>query len=177
MDRALLERMVGAVVLVLMFVVFVPALLDGRQDSDTVRSKNIETGVGTRTEVIVLNAAENTSPPDTQTDKLRVPERQPKPVVARPKPVVEAKRQLPQEGFVVQLGSFSSRDNALEFADATRNSGYSVFVIRAAVANATVYRVYVGPRATREEADKLAAKLAADGQSVMVVKLGGSGNG
>ncbi len=163
--------------LVLMFVVFVPALLDGRQNSNTVRSKNIEIGVGTRTEVIVLNAAENTSPPDTQTDKPRGPEKQPKSVVVRPKPVVEAKRQLPQEGFAVQLGSFSSRDNALEFADATRNSGYSVFVIRAAVANATVYRVYVGPRATREEADKLAAKLAADGQSVMVVKLGGSGNG
>jgi len=177
MDRALLERMVGAVVLVLLFVVFVPSLLDGRQDSDVVRPENIEAGVGTRTEVIVLNAAENPSPPATKADKPKLSKRQSKPVETQPKPVVEAKRQAPQEGFAVQLGSFSSRDNALGFAGATREAGYPVFVIRAAVSNATVFRVYAGPRPTREEADKLAAKLAADGRSVMVVKLGGTGSG
>ena len=55
MDRALIERMVGAVVLVLLLVVVAPALLDGRRVVDR---ESLNSGVDgpTRTEVIVLNA-------------------------------------------------------------------------------------------------------------------------
>ena len=60
MDRALLERMIGAAVLVLLFVVFVPALLDGRQKPQDL----MPSAGGKRTEVIVLNAPRNEPAPE-----------------------------------------------------------------------------------------------------------------
>jgi DedD protein len=207
MDRALLERMVGAVVLVLLFVVFVPALLDGRQDDAGETSDNSTARTGIRTEVIVLNAAETAPPSVAESPKplpatpkktvaappkktVAPPPAQPKKTVAPPakttptkapkaQPVATAKpkRQVPREGFAVQLGSFSSRDNAMAFAAKVEAADYPVFVIRAAANGGAVYRVCAGPRPTREAADKLAAKLAAEGQSVMVFDLGGLGSG
>ena len=202
MDRALLERMVGAVVLVLLFVVFVPALLDGRQDDAGKTFDNNTARTGTRTEVIVLNAAETTPPSVAESPKpppappkkaVAAPAAPPKKAVAAPakttptkapkapkaQPVVTAKpkRQAPREGFAVQLGSFSSRDNAMAFATKVEAADYPVFVMRAAANGGAVYRVCAGPRPTREAAEKLAAKLAAEGQSVMVFDLGGLGSG
>jgi len=55
MDRALIERMVGAVVLVLLLVVVAPALLDGRRDSDG-DGRDSDPDESIRTEVIVLNS-------------------------------------------------------------------------------------------------------------------------
>jgi DedD protein len=194
MDRALLERMVGAVVLVLMFVVFVPALLDGRQEENGKQSVENAGRAATRTEVIILNAAE-TPPPsvvespapsaDKPSEKIKVTAKAKPKVTAKAKPAVapapkptvvaEVKRQAPREGFAVQLGSFSSRDNAMSFAARVSEADYPIFVMKAATNGGAVYRVCAGPRPTREGADKLAAKLAADGQSVMVFNLGGSG--
>jgi DedD protein len=208
MDRALLERMVGAVVLVLLFVVFVPALLDGRQgdqDGDEGRSDGSATRGATRTEVIVLNAAETAAPSVAETIKpqVKAPPKVPTPkaapvVKAPPKaptpkaaPVVKApkkqqaaqkqqvaqKKQAPREGFAVQLGSFANPDNAARFAARVREADYPVFVIKAAASSGAVYRVCAGPRPTRDEADKLAAKLKADGQNVMVFDLSGLAGG
>jgi DedD protein len=223
MDRALLERMVGAVVLVLLFVVFVPALLDGRQgdqDGDEGQSDGPATRGATRTEVIVLNAAETAAPSVAETVKpqvkappkptpkaapvVKAPPKVPTPkaapvVKAPPKaptpkaaPVVKApkkqqaaqkqqvaqKKQAPREGFAVQLGSFANPDNAERFfAARVREADYPVFVIKAAASSGAVYRVCAGPRPTRDEADKLAARLKADGQNVMVFDLSGLAGG
>ncbi|MCP3999592.1 MAG: SPOR domain-containing protein [Gammaproteobacteria bacterium] len=179
MDRALLERMVGAVVLVLLFVVFVPALLDGRQDDNEGRADASGSRVGTRTEVIVLNASKPAAPPVVEAVKLQV-KAAPKKISSQPvKPVAAPKprQQAPRDGFAVQLGSFTSRDNAMGFASSISEAEYPVFVKRAAASSGAVFRVYAGPRTTREEADKLAARLVADGQSVMVVDLSGAGGG
>jgi DedD protein len=192
MDRALLERMVGAVVLVLLFVVFVPALLDGRQgdqDGDEGQSDGPATRGATRTEVIVLNAAETAAPSVAETIKPQVkapPKPTPKaaPVVKAPKKQqaaqkqqVAQKKQAPREGFAVQLGSFANPDNAARFAARVREADYPVFVIKAAAPSGAVYRVCAGPRPTRDEADKLAARLKADGQNVMVFDLSGLAGG
>jgi DedD protein len=211
MDRALLERLIGAVVLVLLFVVFVPALLDGRQDDGDEFSSG---PAGGRTEVIVLQGVEpdpvaSVTIPEPLT-KIPAPAPKPAPKPAKPpaKPVsaatpaaVEAPRKVaqkpvpklvqkpapkpvqkpiqkassnaaPDKGFAVQLGSFSSRDNAVGFASSVKKSGYPVFVVQGAVAGGSVYRVYAGPRDSRSEAEKLAGQLAKEGQSVMVVELG-----
>jgi DedD protein len=199
MDRALLERMVGAVVLVLLFVVFVPALLDGRQgdqDGDEGRSDGPATRGATRTEVIVLNAAETAAPSVAETIKPQVKAPQkptpkaapvvkateakqqaPKKQQAAQKQQVAQKKQAPREGFAVQLGSFANPDNAARFATRIREADYPVFVIKAAAPSGAVYRVCAGPRPTRDEADKLAARLKADGQNVMVFDLSGLAGG
>jgi DedD protein len=177
MDRALLERLLGAVVLVLLFVVFVPALLDGRSDDgdgfQPVRD-------GERSELILLQdgetRAERESVPMPEptplpaAEPLPPPPPPPPPVPAEPaaRPAAEA----PSAGFAVQLGSFSNRKNAVGFAGSVQSSGYPVFVVKGAAAAGEVYRVYAGPKETRADAEQLAARLAREGQSVMVIDLG-----
>ena len=67
MDRALLERMVGAVVLVLAFVVFAPALLDGTPEDidgagELVPATVVDSKPGRSTKVIVLNEPQRAQP-------------------------------------------------------------------------------------------------------------------
>jgi DedD protein len=187
MDRALLERMVGAVVLVLIFVLIVPALLDGQQDDGTSQTGSRTTDSGRRTEVIVLNSAEQIPVPVIRQPSEPQEARQPSAVV-QAKPVVSnstkaaskptkiesgARKEAPKEGYAVQLGSFASRDNAIKYAGKIREGRFPVFVIQGTAGSASVYRVYVGPEETRSEANKLADTLAADGHDGMVVNLGG----
>ncbi len=191
MDRALIERMVGAGVLVMALVLFAPALLDGRRDGDAGLGG---TGDGLRTEVIVLNAPLDASQPADKIDKRSaalpamaaksssatgnpVPAKVMKTAVTQPvvkKPVVR-KPKLPN-GFAVQLGSFSQRANAEKYALGVRNEGFEVFITRAAGDSGPVYRVHAGPRSTRTAAENLAGMLSASGRSVMVVDLGGQGH-
>ncbi|MGI9291351.1 MAG: SPOR domain-containing protein [Gammaproteobacteria bacterium] len=162
--------MVGAAVLVLLFVVFAPMLLDGRDDdSDSGKSA---TARDKKTKVIVLNQPvdKTSSPVSDKSDVATKADVSPVPDKPRAKPTAEA----PRKGFAVQLGSFTSRDNAVGFAGSLQGAGYEVFVIRGSSSSGAVYRVYAGPRDSREAADELAVRLAREGQSVMVVDLSGS---
>lgn len=218
MDRALLERMVGAAVLVLIFVVVAPMLLDGRDEDDPGAAGKGSSSAGSRrTEVIVLNspsqskpepapevkqsgsksavsAAPRTNKPGkSETSNPATPPKNKlpktavsKPAVSKPaasslaaaKPAVNQKEsQAPREGFAIQVGSFSSRDNAVGFAGSVRDGGYPVFVVKGAAGSGAVWRVYVGPKDSRKDAEGLAARLAADGTSVLVVDLAGGAGG
>ena len=55
MDRALLERMIGAIALVLLLVIVAPALLDGTRESGSDRISGAQDNQDVRTEIIVLN--------------------------------------------------------------------------------------------------------------------------
>jgi len=239
MDRALIERMVGAAVLVLALVLFAPALLDGERKNSGSDASDRSRVDGLRTEVIVLNEplnADSVASPEPEHVELPAsveqravvakpmpqaevvatpvqkaePEAPAKPAqvakatvapvvkkpVAKPAPAPKPKpkpksvesapspsqaktsvplRSPPPAGFGVQLGSFSSRDNAEQFALTIRKEGFEVFLTRAAASSGAVYRVYAGPRPTRDAADKLSAVLAGSGRSVMVVDLNAQG--
>jgi DedD protein len=190
--------MVGAAVLVLVFVVVAPMLLDGREEAGSAAKGKGESSAGSnRTEVIVLNSpSQSQREPAPKVDVSRPkPVASPPPKVAKPRPKSVARAaprtarkpavnkvnnkgaQAPREGFAIQLGSFLSRDNAVGFAASIREGGYPVFVVQGVATAGAVYRVYVGPKDSRREAEGLAARLAADGQSVLVVDLAGSAGG
>jgi len=186
MDRALIERMVGAVVLVLLLVVVAPALLDGRRDSD-VYSRDSDPDDSIRTEVIVLNSR------SVQPEKeLPIADEEPvelpavpatRPDAPEPAPVEATKPASPEavarspEGYAVQIGSFSRKDNADKFAAGLSKEGFAVFVMSAKTTAGTVYRVNAGPRATRGDAEKLAAVIAKSGRNAMVVELDSGSSG
>lgn len=191
MDRALIERMVGAVVLVLLLVVVAPALLDGRRVVDRESRDSGDDG-STRTEVIVLNAPlgeRQASLPDAGDEPAKsaaqpTPIAEPAPIVESKAPSVVDKMQPPQletsarpEGYAVQIGSFGNKSNADQFAAGLSKEGYAVFVASAMTTSGTVYRVNAGPRATRAEAEKLAATISKSGRSAMVVELDSKSNG
>ena len=58
MDRALLERMIGAVVLVLALVVFAPALLDGSRED----GRPLQADRANETRVLIVNKANDPGP-------------------------------------------------------------------------------------------------------------------
>jgi DedD protein len=69
----------------------------------------------------------------------------------------------PGESWIVQLGSFQSRDNAEHLAAALRAKGYSAFVSEFRGSGRVLYRVRVGPEQDRARADAIAARLTREG--------------
>ncbi len=176
MDRTLLERMVGAVVLVLLFVLFAPVLLAGSADGGRSGALPPAQSEGKRTEVIILNAPVNAPPRVTEAAAAAAV----KPAAGKPATAAPAAATATPSGFAVQLGSFSARDNADRFAARIRSEGYQAFVVKSAAASGSLYRVYSGPAASRAAAGELAAKLQAAGHNVMVTELSrnsGKGSG
>ena len=182
------QRLVGAVVVVALAVIFLPMLLRGPVEH---RTLDVPVDVPPRP------AAESGSRPAPQPGDTPPPalERIPLPDVApedtpsdpgegeladavAPDPppaeaageaegtTPEAGETAPTEapsdrpGFAVQVGSFRSRDNALALRDDLRERGFSAYVDESdAGEGATVYRLRVGPVGDREEARGLAARI------------------
>ncbi|MEP6906651.1 MAG: SPOR domain-containing protein [Pseudoxanthomonas sp.] len=93
----------------------------------------------------------------------------PKPVVAVPKPTVPAvtkpveapKPAASNVGFAVQLGAFSQASDANAMRDKLRAGGFSAFVEDVKTDKGTLSRVRAGPVASRADADRLKAQIAA----------------
>lgn len=218
MERQLLERMIGAGVLLVALVIIVPAILDGRPDVEETPPLNSAdqdvSGLAapSRTHTIHLDRRPESPPvarqavvpepqpraaqpdsnppaptlarPATTAKSVTRPKPQPAPpaaqaappkptVVARtavPKPVSKAAAASARAGWVVQLGAFSQAANAQRRAENTRAKGFPAFVIPLQRSGKTLYRVRVGPRDSREAAEKLAASLAKAGFTGQVVE-------
>jgi DedD protein len=182
MDRQLLERMVGAAVLILALVVIAPAILDGPGNGDeavpvapppdqVVRTVTIRPDQRAEQPPVAMQ-----SPPASPAPK---PLATPKPVAPKvaaapapkpkpaPKPVVKpAPKPAPKpaatpklSGWAVQLGSFANQANAKRLAGEVAAKGYSTYLLPLKRDGQTLYRVRVGPEPTRKAADELAAKL------------------
>ena len=141
----LIERMIGAGVIVILLVLIAPALLDGRRDRESVTETVPLPEPELRTETIYLNgsqreaAAEESPPEPAAVAKVPAPVSAPEPTESlpqaaapvapppkaepKPAPVVEQSAASTLEGFAVQLGSFSSRDNADRFVGELRGEG------------------------------------------------------
>ncbi len=152
MDERLKRRLVGAAVLVLAAVVFVPMLLDQGGGPAQQPPRMVP------------------SPPPEDADAGVVPLDRNAPVAApvpaKPAPVEDkpaarttiAPAPAERSGFAVQLGSFSRADNARGLRDKLVARGYRAFV----KSSGAVSRVYVGPQRNRAEAEKMLKKLLAD---------------
>ncbi|HSO07963.1 MAG TPA: SPOR domain-containing protein [Pelomicrobium sp.] len=87
-----------------------------------------------------------------------------KPPGSEPKPVPEpAKPSKPasatQEAFVVQLGAFSSADNARQLKDKLAGGGIKAYTETVTTAQGKQTRVRAGPYPTREAAEKTLARV------------------
>ena len=218
MDRQLLERLIGAGVLVLCLVIIAPAILDGPAQDPvaTTPQQTVTTGNETRrVHTIRLNErpatppvarevtrpeapVESAAPEQTGTEPPAVtvarsqaptpkqvapaPKSEPTPsqTVAKapppqpkPKPKVEPKVQAEpapaqRPGWAVQLGSFSSRDNAQQLANKVGDSGFPVFLSSVDRSGKKLYRVRVGPLQSRPQAEELAGRLSQAGYTGQV---------
>ena len=185
MERALKERIIGAVVLVIFVVLVVPIFLDGEKGE--IKSERLllpgQEDQDTKTVVLDRGRSEpipvaNQAAPETTTKPLALP----KPEVEKPMPVVDETTEqqaarveqksppVVQEEvtapatsttgmWAVQLGSFSNKENAEKLAADLRKQGYAAFLSQLQTNSGQLHRVRIGPQKDRESAEAMAARL------------------
>ena len=188
-DRALKERIIGAVVLVILAVLVVPVFLDGPASESEMVSESVtlpgqnEPGRTQQTIVLERDRSEPVparSEPQVQQMPTPVPQAEPQSSAAAaspPPPKPEPQAEAPAEStssstgmFAVQLGSFSDQENAERLAADLREQGFAAFLSQVrSGAGGTMHRVRIGPQKDRESAEAIAAQLAKSGHTGQVV--------
>ena len=183
MDKhAFKQRIIGAIVLVALAVIFIPILLPGHRDlgfSDTeshippkpdelenLKVLELEKPLAAPApREIVRTPIDERSPPAPQTEsEPPVVEQKPAAADKKPsKPPVEQDKKsdttTTPKAWVVQVGSFSKRENAMRLRDQLRGKGYKTFVEQISAADKIFYRVRVGPVVSRSNALDLQKEL------------------
>lgn len=168
LDERMKQRLIGAVVLVVAAVVFVPMLLD--QDDEEPRIVPAPRVI--QPEPLPADADARALPLEGNAPVAAPPPAAPAPPPVQPAPAKQAapakkvaptKKAAPakkaaKSGYAVQLGSFSKAANARGLRDKLAAKGYAAFVESAG----SVTRVYVGPQPSRAAAEKMLKKLRAE---------------
>ena len=187
MERALKERIIGAVVLVVFVVLVVPIFLDGPPgEEEIVTERVLLPGQDeTRTQTVVLDR-DRTEPVPAGTSNETPAEPAEQPAAAEPEankpeadepaadgpevsePVVRREEPAPAPTqpvssttgmWAVQLGSFSNKANAEKLAADLRKQGYAAFLSQLDTDSGTLHRVRIGPQKDRDAAEAMAARL------------------
>lgn len=111
---------------------------------------------------VAAPAVAPSQPPATTPAQVAPPVAAPAPVTtpATPAPSAQAETAAkPLSGWVVQLASLASKDNALALREKLRGHGYTAFVEEIKTAQGVLYRVRVGPELERASADNLRDRL------------------
>ena len=194
MERALKERIIGAVVLVIFAVLVVPIFLDGPPaDGEIVTERVLLPGQeDQKTQTVVLDRDRTDPVPAASAPVQAKPEPVvPEPVREEPKPAVvkqpeqekapETREEKPAAKpaptpaasptgmWAVQLGSFSNKDNAEKLAADLRKQGYAAFLSQLSTDKGQLHRVRIGPQKDRASAEAMASRLAKVGHNGQVV--------
>lgn len=180
MHHRLKERLVGAAVLVVIAVIFIPMLLTGPIDSNSISKTNIPEKPTEKfsSKLVPLNDSlmPITEAPDSSNDIINgEPLSQEELVesygetekdvaeitaekVTNEKLVIQEKtinKKVGLTAWVVQFGSFSTKVNADKLNLSLRKAGFPAFVEPLTKKGKTSYRVRVGPEILRADADAL----------------------
>jgi DedD protein len=189
MDRALKERIIGAIVLVLFVVLVVPIFLDGPTNDGEMVSEQVplpgQAGDENRTIVLERDRTEpvpatsnNSPPPEVTRQPLPQPaQKAPPPAQAEPKVATVATPTAQQSSppasstgmWAVQLGSFGSQENADKLAAELRKQGFAAFLSQLSTDSGELHRVRIGPQKDRESAEAMAERLRKAGHKGQVV--------
>ena len=168
MEIGLKERLIGAVVLVILGIIIIPFFLKGSApDSGVSQSVILPPSSGTASPqqyTMALTPASGTAAP-APAAATQVPVAQQPAAAPAAKPVVHsiARQQEATAAtgkWVVQAGSYGSDANAGKVAHTLEQHGYHAYVSRFTKAGQTYFRVRVGPYADRASADKAALAVA-----------------
>ncbi|MEJ2685681.1 MAG: SPOR domain-containing protein [Gammaproteobacteria bacterium] len=180
------QRLVGAIVLVALAVIFIPMILQGPDDGSgsgsslppppkvvqqplpsvpppaTVPARPAEgTALGGSPDkhgASTPPASEASQQPRARPETSTAPTAAPSAATGHQQGGNHAGDQA-LTAWVVQVGSFSQQDNATSLRDKLRTKGFKAFVQQASTSEGAVYRVEVGPILKRADADALRDKL------------------
>jgi DedD protein len=144
-ETHLQQRIVGAIVLVTLGVIFIPALLDG----SGYRARQAQ-------EIEVREK------PTFNVEAREQPQAVPTPVEQNRQDLAQLhdqdKAQLasqPIRAFALQVGTFESEDNATRLQEKLKAAGYSVYIRPSDPGQSDGYKVRIGPHLDRKELDKI----------------------
>jgi DedD protein len=145
MEAPLQQRIVGAIVLVTLGVIFIPALLDG-------------TGYKSRQ----VQDIEIKEKPDFPPLKQKTVKPVPTPIEKNKQDQVKVQKadakqlhKKPIKSFALQVGTFGNNENAEKMRDQMREAGYSAFVKKSSSKGKTSYKVRIGPELERSVLEKI----------------------
>jgi len=167
------QRLVGAVVLIALAVIFIPMLLSGgRQMEMPMFGSNVPERSAEITNIKHIDVEEMQKTERRPVNPKRIPidHGLPEPKIVKEKKTIvekivalaESKEKKPvikETVWAVQVGSFSKKSNALGLKDKLRKKKIHAFVERIMKNNKATYRVRVGPEITRKKAEALKKKL------------------
>ena len=184
------QRMIGAIVLIALGVIFIPILLNGESDDGMpIFAGNIPERHKSITNMKPLNLSSNLSPPETKViETIVVDELSPKIInqskksnlndadvnsnqvsqsskqAQLNKPITNEKKQtdiktLRATAWVIQVGSFSNKKNALALRNKLRKKKYHAFVEAVTKQSGISYRVRVGPEVKKDSAELMVKRL------------------
>ena len=133
MDKSLQQRLIGAILLVALGVIFIPVLLDG----SGFKSRNTRS-VEMPPEPAFPPLSEIELKPVTPTHRKQKPEPA---AAARP----QSELKPPTNAFSLQVSTVTIKDNAYALRDKLRQEGYTAYVETRTKNGKTTYRVRIGP--------------------------------
>lgn len=188
MEIGLKERLIGAVVLVILAVIIIPWVLKGGSTPDTTVTKSLTLPPVTATSGqpayhMDLNnpaTAASGSMPAAAATHVAQTNISPHPLVPEAAPAAQAAAQPAPEhvkptvtatgGWVVQAGSYSNEANARSLQGKLVKQGYHAYISRFHKGSHTYYRVRVGPYTDRASAERVVSGVghAFGGKAVVV---------
>lgn len=137
------QRLIGAIAIAVLLVVFVPMILDSEQR------------------------------PVRTNPTLEIPPRQNAPALPPPAPAPEPPKAAPPrlEGFAVQVGAFKDEEKLAQARDKLAAAHITHYIERVDTSSGGLTRLRAGPYATREAAEKALVALKAAALEGQVVAL------
>lgn len=178
-EGRLKQRLVGAVVLIALAVIFIPMLLSGGREMEMpVFGSNVPERSAEITNIkhIDIKEMQKTESHPVNPKRIPIAHGLPEPKIVKEKKTtsivdtivaltgketkpVTKKPVIKKTVWAVQVGSFNKRTNALGLKDKLRKKKIHAFVERIMKNNKVIYRVRVGPEITRKKAEALKIKL------------------
>ncbi|ARU26406.1 SPOR domain-containing protein [Cellvibrio sp. PSBB006] len=176
MKDALKQRLVGAVVLAAIGVIFLPGFFKEQQGHQVETRTQIPTEPSSphvtfetpqQTEVSPAPEPETMFLPPEPEPKTEIDETSPSTASAESKPA-DTTDEVPElpleadgipEAWVVQVASLSNKEAASKLRDELQAEGHKAYVRTVTTANGSVTRVFIGPKLDKAEALKVKAEV------------------
>jgi DedD protein len=172
MEQGLKERLVGAAVLVILAVIFIPMLLNNQRSSTDISGSNIPpipedmpviTEDSGFTAPLITNEVQSDADADitaeTESSADSVQKKSSSKIQTKPDPETvkdtetTIREKVGVSAWVIQVGSFASKSNADDLNSDLRKAGFRSFIEPLEKSGKTSYRVRIGPELKRSDAE------------------------
>ena len=158
MEQHLKQRLIGAIILISLAVIFVPMLIGtDRSQPSSISIEIPEPPEELDSKILALPEQDNELLAEVSVSKDTGVTVTQATIPSAPVTTVKAVEGI--TAWVVQVGSFSEQKNADALSNRLIKAGFVAFVEQVDGNNGEIYRVRVGPELSKEKADALGIKL------------------